>query len=440
MRRWTKRLALGAGCALFCAAAAQAGEASDPEIAEMRALVEQLQGQVDAQAEQIDAQGDTIQEAQEREGTREARSGIGGFFSEVEIGGWVATSYWYNFNNPPGDELTDANQGRDGSFYPFHPDSNSFQVDQVWFEIEKPVTPESRAGFYLDMAYGLTAAQLGGVTARTSDSDSANSFDLYQAYIQYLIPWGGITLKAGKYGTLLGAEVVQTVYNYNVTTGNVYNLMQPISHYGVILDGEIGNFTWSLGGVNGECCGIDPDNNSEKHLLAGAGYGGETWSVGTNILWGVANYGDSSATGTVDVLASWNPSERFGAWVNFDYKWAPNNSTFAGSSPAGWGLALAGRVGILENLGFALRGEVLQDSDQLFGISDGNGNGTGTDVYGITGTLDWTIYENLVAKVEVRYDKVNIINGKDDSVFINKNGNFSRSDQVVTGVELSYMF
>jgi len=171
MKRWTVRWALGAGCALLCALAANAdevsnGEASDAELAELRALVVQLQQQVDAQTEQIEAQGDAIDEAQKRESTREARSGLDPLFSSIEIGGWLATSWWYNFNDPPGHALTNANQGAGGTFYPFHPDSNTFEVDQVWFEMEKPVTRDSRVGFRLDMAYGLTAAQLGGPSAR----------------------------------------------------------------------------------------------------------------------------------------------------------------------------------------------------------------------------------------------------------------------------------
>jgi hypothetical protein len=164
-RRWAVRSALGAACVLLCAGPAGADEMSDAELTElgeMRALVLELRQQVDAQAEQIEAQGNAIHEAREREAKRGNLSGLDPFFSSIEIGGWVATSWWYNFNDPPGHALTGANQGAGGAFYPFHPDSNSFEVDQVWFEMEKPVTEDSRAGFRLDMVYGLTAAQLGG--------------------------------------------------------------------------------------------------------------------------------------------------------------------------------------------------------------------------------------------------------------------------------------
>lgn len=440
MKRSSLQWALGVGCVLIGAVAANADQVSDAELAELRALVVQLRQQVNAQTEQIEAQGNAINDAQKRETTREVRSGLDPFFSSIEVGGWVATSWWFNLNDPPGHALANANQGAAGTFYPFHPDSNSFEVDQVWFEIEKPVTDESRAGFRLDMAYGLTAAQLGGPSARAA-GDSASSFNLYQAYVQYRIPFGGLTMRAGKFATLLGAEVAQTVYNWNVTRGSVYNLFQPITHYGVIFDGEVGNFSWSVGGVNnGDCCGTSPDNNNEKSLLVGASYGTETYSLGTSLQWGVAGSADSHPTGTFDLLASWDPSERFSAWLNFDYKWAPKNSTFAGASPDGWGLAVASRVAITETLGFAVRGEVLHDDDQLFGISDGSGAGTETDIWGITGTFDWTVYENLVAKAEIRYDAVSIRDGDDHSVFINSNGGFSKSDQVVGGLELSYMF
>lgn len=443
MKRRTVWWALGAGWILLCAVAANADQLSDAELselAEMRTLVLGLRQQVDAQAEQLEAQGKAIAEAHEREAKREAVSNLDPFFSAIEIGGWVATSWWFNFNDPPKGALATANQGAAGTFYPFHPDSNSFQVDQLWFEIEKPVTPESRAGFRLDMLYGLTAAQLGGPSARPG-GDSASSFHLYEANVQYLLPFGDVRLRAGKFSTLLGAEVAQTVYNWNVTRGNVYNLLQPISHYGVIFDGDVGNFSWAIGAVNNsDCCGTSPDNNNQKSLLVGASYGTDTFSLGTSLQWGVSTTMNNSATGTLDVLASWDPSERFSAWLNFDYKWAPDNSTFAGASPDGWGLALAGRVGITDTLGFALRGEVLEDHDQLFGIADAGGAGTGTNIWGITGTLDWTVYESLVAKAEVRYDAVTINGGNSNSVFINKNGNFVKSEQVVGGLELSYRF
>ena len=55
---------------------------------------------------------------------------------------YASTSYRYNAN----DLTNGAGPGSNPAFQPYSPDDNTFQVDQVWFEIGKPVTEESRAG------------------------------------------------------------------------------------------------------------------------------------------------------------------------------------------------------------------------------------------------------------------------------------------------------
>ncbi len=463
----------------------------------MNERMSQLEDQLQATKDELDDSRGTIERQQEliekaEIGEGEAKSGLDDFFTKIEVGGWVAASYWYNFNQPR-DINQGANQGADGLFYPYRPDHNSFQVDQVWFEIEKPVTEESRAGFRLDMVYGKTAGLLNDNNDNADPfRDAASDFNLFQAYIQYLVPFGNMTLKAGKFATIVGAETPATVYNFNVTMGNLFNLMQPVTHYGVILEGEVGSFFWKIGGVNeatcsgfgGNCSGNDSDNNDTKSLLAGAGYTGETFSIGTSILWGVdsdddeflrslgqigvqstdiaefGTTGDSGfgETGLVDVLATWDPTERISTWLNFNYRWEPKaNRTGIGNdvNPDGWGLAVAARLGLTESLGFAVRGEYLQDSDNMFGFFGADSLEPGfkdVDVAGITGTLDWTITDGLVAKAEVRWDSVTVTDGRDQAIFVDNNKgdggpngpqkaqSFNRSDQVVAGVELTYQF
>ena len=68
------------------------------------------------------------------------------FLTETTFGGWVSGSYFYNTNNPKSDSTVDANAGTFGANR-FHPNSGSFQVDQVWFSMSNLATPESRGGF-----------------------------------------------------------------------------------------------------------------------------------------------------------------------------------------------------------------------------------------------------------------------------------------------------
>jgi hypothetical protein len=420
-------------CMLLLLVGASSGAEQDAgEMAEMRALVEDLRNRVDAQAEQLEHQGEIIEQARVRE-EREASSGLSPFLSSIEIGGWVAASWFWNFNDPDDGAIGNENTGSSGNFYPFHPDHNSFALDQLWFELEKPVSEESPAGFRVDIAYGKTAGLISAATGISRGQRDDSDIYLNQAYIQYLTPVG-LTLRAGKFGTLLGAEVAQTVYNFNVTRGNVYNLLQPIDHIGVIVDGASGPFSYSLGVVN-DSAPSDPDTNDAKHILAGLSYGGENYSLGTSILWGPEAMGNSSQEAmTIDVLSSWDPCESVSTWLNFDYKWG---NGFGAGDPKGWGIALAGRWAFAENWGFALRTEFLQDENGLFGLGAEE-----NDVFGVTGTLDYSITDNLVVKAEARYDLVDKHGGEPDEEFIDdeRPAGFTRKDQVVGGLELVYKF
>ena len=96
---------------------------------------------------------------------------VGEFWQAIDVNMSVAGSYAWNFHNPTGPTVAGPgnfssngnfqNTGNSGLFYPFHPDHNSFQVDQVWFDIGKETTDESRAGFHTTILYGTTATFLG---------------------------------------------------------------------------------------------------------------------------------------------------------------------------------------------------------------------------------------------------------------------------------------
>ena len=104
----------------------------------------------------------------------------------------------------------------------------------MWFEIERPIDEENRAGFRLDTVYGKTGALLngGGPNNRYTVNDDSSIY-IHQGYVQYLAPIGdGLTFKAGKFATPIGYEVAGTIYNYQITRGNVWNLLEPIDHIG----------------------------------------------------------------------------------------------------------------------------------------------------------------------------------------------------------------
>jgi hypothetical protein len=425
-------------CMLWVAAPMAFGnEVSSDELAEMRALVEKMQGQLEAQSEQIQHQGSVIREARQEQVEQNERygaSGISAFLQRLEIEGWVAGSYFYNFNSPSEALNGAANTGLSGNVYPFHGNANSFQVDQVWFGIEHPVDEENRAGFRVDLVYGNTACTIS--TSFGNECPGNNTSELYvnQAYVQYLAPItsNGILVKAGKWGTLAGAEVAQTTANFNITRGNVYNLLQPIDHIGVLFGSDIGEsgFSWQAGAANGgSTFAADPDFNSAKAIIGQLAWAGETVGAAATLIWD-PSFGGSTQNGLFDIVLTWDPSERLSTWLNFDYNW------FDGPGPDadGYGIATAARYAVTDRMGVSTRLEWVRTS----GPGWWAGTNGDTDLYGITGTVDYALTTNLMLRGEVRYDHV-AKPGNDDE-FFDKNGNGLTGNQTTAGVEIVYEF
>jgi hypothetical protein len=456
MRRIANVIAMSA-CMLMIEAPSATADPVSEELAEMRVLVEQLKGQVDAQSEQIEHQGEVIREARLEQAqladSRFGASGIAAFLQRLEIEGWVAGSYFWNFNDPGSSEIVGGNSGISGNVYPFHGNYNSFQVDQVWFGLEHPVDEENRAGFRFDLVYGTTACTLGaspGERCKLSGDDffevvgdNTSQYYVNQAYVQYLAPItsNGIHIKAGKFGTLIGAEVAQTTANFNITRGNVYNLLQPIDHIGVLASTNIGEsgFSAAFGVLNDIGTG-DPDFNDAKSITAQVAWAGETVSVANTLVWGPPHVGmNDNSTGIYDVVINWDPMENLSTWLNFDYVWG---RTTAGRKQHALGVATAARFAISERMGIAGRFEYVEDDDFALGWLDPEDPAAGifrdASIYSLTGTVDYALTGNLMVRAEVRYDDISKDNSSDDEFF--DKGDDLKPEQVTAGVEIVYEF
>jgi hypothetical protein len=396
----------------------------------MRAVVDGLKQQVDAQQEQIEHQSGLLQDAQKvvREQKQEqqekgALSGMSEFWQAIDVNMSVAGSYAYNFNNPtntPASSGAGQNSGNSGLFYPFHPDHNSFQVDQVWFDIGKVTTAESRAGFHTTILYGTTATFLGQGSPAfgRANNDSTSDYYVHQAYVNYLAPVGeGVQFTFGKFATPIGAEVADASKNWAITRGDVYNLLEPIDHLGLMASTTVGPLTFAAAVVNEISLGASsPDVNSEKSYLGKVAIGNDMVSLATTVGYGAegpaspfTTHNNSTRQGIVNVLGNFN-SDAFSAYVNADYVWVE------GQAPSAWGVSVAGKVPITDLLFAALRLEYVRDKStggSALGTFDTPSDffGIGTpfnhsEVYGATGTIGYEIAENLTLKGEVRWDRV----------------------------------
>jgi hypothetical protein len=431
---------------------------------------------------------------------------LSNFLTETTFEGWVSTSYFYNLNDPDSGRTMGANQGTVGA-NPFHPNHNSFQVDQVWFSMSNEATPESRGGFEIDIVYGEAADRLAvGI-------EGNSLFDyLYNANVSYLAPItdAGIKITAGRFQTHTGTEVAQDPYNYNITRGLLYTL-QPINFTGVKLSAKYDSgldwmlgfsnnsgystfdtnpyaafpnaqnydtdeekaFLWRLGfevsdslslALNGlyggNCAGLDPTGIPAVGFDPTGGCGITIDSTGRS------NTGNTDRQLLFDFTLNWDPSDKLSTWVNIDYM-KPTNERRDSGNPYAAGIAVAGRYGITENTGIALRGEYIYSNDNYMGIASpfnlattltgGDDPGTLTPIPGwykedqklwsLTATLDHALTEHLSVKGEVVYQEGSANHtaeggNTNNSFFCNKSctdQSLTRR-QVLLGAQMTYEF
>ena len=440
-----------AAIALLLAPAVSATEADvAAELQAMRERMNQLEQRLEATSDELaDANARVEEQHQliERSGLADGEattSGLASFLENVEMGGWISGSYVYNFEGQNDEALGGANSGP--GVLPFKGDSNSFQLDQLWFEIEKGVTEDSRAGFRADIVYGKTAGLLNGCFA-CADGTLGDEVELYQAYIQYLAPvLGGTTFKFGKFGTVIGAEVAGARDNFNITRGHVYNLFEPITHTGILASTDFGSGgSISLGLVNETRSfpAADIDLNNNKAFLWSLGWSWDTVGMSFAGAYGDADSGQGVALPSsnkemiLDVIVSWDPTESFSAYINADYI-DSENSRDGTSEFDGYGISVAGRYALTDRLGIAMRGEYAtleSDDPQIVGVSSEE-----LTLYGITGTVDYALTSDLLVKAELRYDSSSSSDTFFEDVFIGDDGLFSEDDQFIGAVEVLYTF
>jgi hypothetical protein len=221
--------------------------------------------------------------------------------------------------------------------------------------------------------------------------------------------------------------------------------------------------------VNETASDVDIDLNNDKAATWHIGVTGETLSASFNGIYGSSNSIDLGKGFTsdgitpigaleadkdiiYDLIVRWDPFDWFSWYVNGNYRETDTDQIALVSSPpdsdfTAWGVSTAGRFAITDKLGFALRGEYTKDADSFYSALPfvgptrdfaGVALGDETEIWGLTGTVDYALTDQLKVRTELRYDLVDVEDG-DSDVFIDEE-NDSQDDQLVAGVEVIYSF
>ena len=169
--------------------------------------------------------------------------------SGISESGYVAASYYHSSGY--------------GTYHQFDTSHDTFQLDQAALQLA--YQPKSGFGAVVDVIAGEDAKV---VDAAESAGASSNSFDLLQGFAQYVA--GPLTVQAGKFTTLAGAEVVAPTGNTNFSRSLLF-FAEPMTHTGL-------RATYALSGTVSLIVGVNNGWNYTK-----IDYGSKTGELGISL-------------------------------------------------------------------------------------------------------------------------------------------------------------
>jgi hypothetical protein len=356
--------------------------------------------------------------------------------------------------NTQGTITNGANAG--ANIHQFDTSNSTFNVNAVKLALEKalPDKNEWAAGFRIDTIYGSDAKYLSD-TAFNGTTANTSGLALEQALVKFRIPVGnGLDIYMGKFVTFLGYEVIESPANLNFSRGLLFTNAIPLTHTGIYADYKFNdtveakfgivdgwnNATSSSVGVAAGSTGINDDGGFGKTItgqltinapgknanITQSFVYSPNGSVGTNGV-GV----DNGPLVVYDIWGNWNPTfvkdNALTLGLNADlgyngasgYPGAP--ATASGFTPVGgvgiatpaangsvsdsntwYGVAAYASYKVTKVVTLSARGEYLHEDaswNPKFGAT-----GVNNDDFSETLTASFNIWDNLLTRIEYRYD------------------------------------
>jgi hypothetical protein len=294
----------------------------------------------------------------------------------LTVSGYVAASYY-------------ASNGYPSNIHQFDIEHNSFQLDQAGFQVA--YQPKEGFGALLDLMAGEDARVL-----HAAEDGHDNSFDVRQAFIQYAT--GPLTVYAGKFVTLAGAEVINPTLNTNFSRSLLF-FEQPLTHTGVRATYAATDEITLTAGVNNGW-NITSTSYGSKTGELGVAFtpASKLFAITAQAYFGKIEALDAEKT-LVDIVATYNATSQLSIILNFD--WNNQDKAFTDGSSASWdGAALYVNYAINDQFRLSVRGEYLHDKDGFL-----TGLGTSQTLKEGTITFGYAPVKNFELRAEIRYDK-----------------------------------
>jgi len=324
------------------------------------------------------------------------------FWEENKLFAYIENSYTFN--------LSGAGRGgvNELRYYDYN-EGYTFNIAE--FSIKKDPSERYPFGYGLVLTAGIDSQKNHSFGIFRDKNDSfafrnTEKFDLQEAYLSGTIPVGsGLTLKAGKFVTLLGYEVIESPNNLNFSRGYLFGLAVPLTNTGGLFSYTFTNWFNATAGV---VLGWDDSEN----VNAPPSYTGQfaftplkdftanlNWIVGPEQI-----DNDNHIRYVLDWVFNYTGFKNWTLGLNIDYGHEDHEPTVSATRQDGtavwWGWAGYAAYDWTDSLRTAVRQEYFRDAGGAR-----TGSGMATDLWSTTATIQYKIWRGLVGRVEYRHDQ-----------------------------------
>jgi hypothetical protein len=281
------------------------------------------------------------------------------------------------------------------TYHQFDTSHDTFQLDEAGLQLA--YQPKSGFGAVVDVIAGEDAKI---VDAAESAGASANSFDILQGFVQYVT--GPVTVQAGKFTTLAGAEVIAPTGNTNFSRSLLF-YAEPMTHTGVRATYAVTDTVSVIIGVNNGWNYTKIDYGSKTGELGLAYNPNKYFSLTAQMYAGKDPVYGAERT-FFDTVATFNATSALTFIVSYDWGKQETGTATPDTLRGGdWdGVAAYANYQISSQWRVSLRGEYLDDKDGTTLVT-----GIAQDLKEATLTFGYDPVPSFELRLEGRYDTSN---------------------------------
>ena len=337
------------------------------------------------------------------------------YLEELMLFSYVENSYVWNLGKSG---RGDVNELR------FYDHDAGYTFNALEVSVKKDPSERYRLGYGVVLTAGVDSQKNHSLGIFRDRDDQGPFFrntekiDLPEAYASYLVPVGnGLTVKAGKWATLIGYEVYESPKNLNFSRSFLYTIGTPYTHTGLLATYPITPwFSVSVGFTNG-WDNADNNNGYLRPIGSFAFTPSDKLSATVSYLFGPEQNRDQmrghdiNNRWVVDTTIVYTGFDRVTLAVNFDFAGEENEPALVAvgrrNANSSWG-GIAGYVGYggTKALRTVLRLEYFYDP-QGVRSSETVPAGKNVDLFEVTATAEYKIWRGLVGRLEFRHDEAN---------------------------------